>query len=93
LNWKTRIKAALKRNKFNTEDRDLASEWQTCAIGEQLKINSNAKEEKFVDKANNQARVGKAFDLGMYFHYAVKYDEVQKASELYKEIQKVKLKL
>jgi len=35
MTWRERIAEARERGKFTTEDRALAGEWATCAVGEQ----------------------------------------------------------
>lgn len=80
MTWEDRIQAALLTGEFTTEDQELASDFETCAVGE----NKLDPYEQTVEKG--YARDNDAYLHGMDFFYAVMGNNPEEAALVYKKI-------
>lgn len=76
--WSKRIEAAEKRGHFTARDKDDASDWPTCAIGE---LHDWPDDEDFRPDDADEDR------LGMEFLRGVELDNIAKAKAVYAKIQ------
>lgn len=82
MNWKQRVELAEERGYFSEEDRELVGHWDSCYIGERLKIKHDDGLE--VSKKGGRS----ATVLGLDFSRAVVHQDIKKAKEICSEIRK-----
>lgn len=82
--WKDRLNAAKHADKFTQEDRKLAMGWNTCVVGEKVRL-----QDKGI-KAVEMVIDNTAACLGIVFYCAVSNDNVALAIDLYQQIQSTK---
>lgn len=92
MSWTKRIKKALKVGVFTQEDKDDASSWTTCAVGEVSQ--RYPKVVVVVDEAyDHEPKNGRMEQLGADFYDAVAEDRVRDAAKIFVKIQAHTLKL
>ena len=76
MSWKARIRLAKKTGSFTQDDEALASDFETCAVGEQLGPLP----------APPIPLTDDVFQLGQDFFDAVEDGDIEEASQIYRKI-------
>jgi hypothetical protein len=87
--WEVRLKNAEKRGHFTEYEKDLVSRWRTCAIGERYIVLTKGKKLPKILNTGDENLNPKADDLGLRFYDQVQEDNIKKAIQTYKQIQKL----
>ncbi len=84
VRWTDRLAAAVKRGKFTTEDKNLAGNWVSCAVGEAPR--SVTKVTVRFDPKGTRPEDNDLEELGMQFYEAVRDQHVGEAVDTYHSI-------
>jgi len=99
MKWIDRIRIAEIKGKFTYKDRDRASKFKTCAIGEKFNLAKNSKlydritsiDYRSSSYLTNKTEIEKAEILGMKFYIEVCRDNISGSQQIYDKIQKLKV--
>lgn len=86
--WKQRFRLAVKSGKFTLDDCRVAADWNSCAVGEtHPSVGKILRDYSLSWKYSPSVEFDEIFLLGMRFYWAVNYNDIDKAKNLYKQIE------